>query len=286
MTALQWWVAGLALAFAAAAALTAFGRARWAARTAALLDRLEATREVPQPARVDLRGLAALPPPVLSFLHAALTDGMPLVAAVSIGQRGTFNLGVAKDRWRPFVARQRVVTRRPGFAWDAAVSLIPGIAVNVHDAYVDGEGLLRPAVAGLMSLGEQRDRGDLAVGELMRFLAEAPCYPTALLPGQGVTWEAVDERSARATLRDATLAVTLTFTFGDDALIESVRAEARGRTVAGKTVPTPWEGRWTDYRLCEGMRVPFAGEVAWLLPEGRKAYWRGTSTGVRYEFAQ
>ncbi len=32
------------------------------------------------------------------------------------------------------------------------------------------------------------------------------------------------------------------------------------------------------------MRVPMSGEVAWLLASGRKTYWRGRITSLRYEF--
>jgi len=34
----------------------------------------------------------------------------------------------------------------------------------------------------------------------VRYLAEAPCYPTALLPRAGVCWTALDDASARATV--------------------------------------------------------------------------------------
>jgi hypothetical protein len=64
-----------------------------------------------------------------------------------------------------------------------------------------------------------------------------------------------------------------------------VMAQARGRTVGGKIVMTPWEGRWSDFEVRDGMRVPLKGEVAWLAPEGRKPYWRGTISSLRYEFA-
>ena len=73
--------------------------------------------------------------------------------------------------------------------------------------------------------------------------------------------------------------------FGDDALVRSARAEARGRTVGGQVVMTPWEGRWSNHQPRDGMRVPMSGEVAWLLPEGDKPYWRGTITALTYEFA-
>lgn len=114
----------------------------------------------------------------------------------------------------------------------------------------------------------------------------APVQRSALLPSQGVRWDAVDERSARARLVDGALSLTLLFRFDEQGLIESVRAEARGRTVAKSLVMTPWEGRWSDYQVRDGMRVPTAGEVAWLAPQGRKPYWRGTITSLQYEYAR
>jgi hypothetical protein len=101
-----------------------------------------------------------------------------------------------------------------------------------------------------------------------------------------VRWEVLDERSARANLTDGAVSATPTFSFGADGLINFVRTEARGRTDAGKIVPTLWEGRWTNYQARHGMYVPMSGEVAWVLSEGRKPYGRGTITALRYEFAQ
>ena len=190
------------------------------------------------------------------------------------------------EQWKPFTSEQRVVTRRPGFDWDARIRMFPGVPVHVHDAYVAGAGTLHGAIAGLIPVVEMPDNPELARGELMRFVAEAVWYPTALLPGQGVRWEAIDDRSARATLADGAVSLTLTFGFNGEGLIDTVVAEARGRTVNGKAVSTPWQGRFWNYATQGGMRVPLDGEVAWMLPEGAKPYWRGAITGVRYEFAK
>lgn len=127
---------------------------------------------------------------------------------------------------------------------------------------------------------------EVARGELMRFFAEAAWYPTALLPSQGVRWLPVDDASARATLVDGGLSLTMTFSFEPDGTMRSARAAARGRTLAGKIVMTPWEGRWSDVQERDGMRVPMSGEVAWLTPQGRKPYWRGTISSLSYEYAQ
>jgi hypothetical protein len=163
--------------------------------------------------------------------------------------------------------------------------MAPGLAVRVHDAYVAGEGILHAALFGVITLTRLRDTTETAAGELMRFLAEAAWYPTVLLPGQGVRWQAVDDRSARATLTDGGLSVTLVFHFGDDGMIEAVSTPARGRLVDGKIVPTPWQGRFWGYCREDGMLVPGEGEVGWILPSGARPYWRGRLAEASYRFA-
>jgi hypothetical protein len=47
----------------------------------------------------------------------------------------------------------------------------------------------------------------------------------------------------------------------------------------------PWEGRFWNYVLRNGMRVPLEAEVSWILAGGAKPYWRGKITKLNYEFA-
>jgi hypothetical protein len=238
---------------------------------------------------MEARELEGLPPVVQRYFRAALPAGAGIVTGVAVTHTGTFNMDLNAQKWLPFTSQQRVVTRRPGFVWDGKVTLFPGVAVRVHDAYVAGEGVLQPAILGAFDLANMRGGGDMAAGELMRFFAEAAWYPTALLPSQGVQWQAVDEQTARATLVDGPVTLTLTFGFDADSLIQTVRADARGMTVGDRVVMRPWEGRFSNYQMQAGMRVPMTGEVAWLLPEaegGRQPYWRGTVTSIRYEFAR
>ena len=284
------WILGvglvLAMVAASGAALAFLGARRWAIATGELRSRLEGARRTLPVAAYDPRELEGLPPPVQRYFRAALEAGQPIVAAARIAHAGDFNLSEAGERWVRFRSAQRVVTHRPGFVWDARIAIAPGIAVRVHDAYVAGEGLLHAAALGLLTVADLRGGGELARGEFMRYCAEAAWYPTALLPSQGVRWAAVDARSADATMVDGAMALTLRFRFGDDGLVESVRSPSRGRTVGGQVVPTPWEGRWSGYERREGMLVPLSGEAAWLLPEGRRPYWRGTITALAHEFAE
>lgn len=275
----------VSVVLAALAAVIGYGALRWNAGTRALRARLEGARTPMQPRVVDFHELEGLPAPVQRYFRAVLAEGRPMVTAARVRHAGTFNMGEGKDRWSRFTSDQRIITRRPGFDWDGRIEMMPGLTVRVHDAYVAGEGQLHAAVLGAVPVADLRGTREMAEGELLRFLAEAAWYPTALLPSQGVRWEAVDARSARATLVDGAIAVTLHFGFGDDGVIETLRAEARGRTVGGRSVPTPWQGRFWNYEMRDGMRVPLDGEVAWVLPGGPKPYWRGHVVAMAHEFA-
>ena len=270
------------------AALLVLGPWRWRKRTQCLHDRLLAGQVAHPTTRYHATELQGLPPVVQRFFKATLPEGTPIITAATLEQTGALNLGESADLWKAFTARQRVVTQRPGFVWDARLSMLPGLVVRVHDAYLQGQGWLQPSLFGLIPLANMHDTPAIAESELMRFLAEAAWFPTALLPSQGVRWTPVDDRSAKATLRDGHMSLTLTFGFNQQGLIESVRANARGRTEGRRIIMRPWEGRWSNHQERDGMQVPLSGEVAWLLPPesgGRKVYWRGTVTALRYEFA-
>ncbi len=163
--------------------------------------------------------------------------------------------------------------------------MLPGVPVLVHDACIGGEGRLRAALFGLVTVADLRGTLDRAQGELLRFLAEAVWYPTALLPGQGVSWEAADAQCARATLTDGAVTVSLDFSFDEQGLVAGIDARARGRTVGGQTVPTPWRGRFWGYQDRGGMLVPLNGEVAWMLLDGMHPYWRGEMTSIVHAYA-
>ena len=73
-----------------------------------------------------------------------------------------------------------------------------------------GKGL-HVEVFGLVTVADVRGTPAAAQRELLRYFAEAAWYPTALLPSQGVCWEAIDDFTARATLTDGATPFRLSF---------------------------------------------------------------------------
>ncbi len=249
----------------------------------------------PPPSRFDVRELEGLPAPVQRYFRAVLKDGQPIIAAATIDMAGTINMSATSEQWKPFTSTQRAVNAvagaspslRPGFLWNASVTMFPGAPARVEDSYIAGQGQLIAKLFGLFTVAHTSGGGELARGEFMRYFAEAAWYPTALLPSQGVRWQAVDDASANATIVDGPISLSLLFRFDEAGLITSVHAESRGAGVAKKgraeMLMLPWDCRYGDYQLQDGMLIPMTGEAAWVRPEGRKPYFVGQVKKLSYE---
>jgi len=273
------WAALLVLALGAALVL---GQGLWARSAEDLRRKLDAEQREGGPAVFRSEALSGLPDPVQRYLRAVLAEGQPVVTGVRVFHRGMFNMSEAGENWKPFTSDQKMVTDRPGFDWEARIRMAPGVPVFVRDAYAAGEGVLKAAIWGVVLVADWPNTPELAHGELLRFLAESPWYPTVLLPSPFLKWEPVDNSRARATLTDGRTSVSLEFEFGPDGLVERVRAKSRPRTVGKRTEDCPWEGRFWGYERRDGMLIPTEGEVAWVLPGGRLPYWRGRVERIEY----
>nr|WP_228546386.1 DUF6544 family protein [Halegenticoccus tardaugens] len=116
-------------------------------------------------------------------------------------------------------------------------------------------------------------------GELVRYLAEAVWFPTALLPSQGVEWKPIDDRSARATLEHGDVTASLVFHFDDEHRITRVTTE---RYRQEDDTYAPWTGYFREYEEQHGILIPTEAEVEWNLPEGDLPYWRATIEEITY----
>ena len=276
-----WTGLGIGLSAAAGFGLVALGSSRWKAATKAQAALLEAAR-VPMPAgHHHASEIDSLPAPVQRYFRAVLQDGQPFIVAARFELAGSINMSANGANWKPFTSWQRAVVHRPGFLWNGSVSMFPGLIAHVHDSYIAGVGTLHAAMLGLFTVADVRGGGEIARGEMMRYFAEAVWYPTALLPSQGVRWDAVDEHSAHATLIDGPAQVALLFSFDDAGLVTSIHSDARGSGAGKDMVMQPWDCSLSNYQLRHDMLVPTRGEVS----KGGLSYFVGELTSLSYEFS-
>lgn len=255
------------------------GNVRWSRATTQAVARVSRASGDGVRRRYSPSELTGLPAPVVRYFDFALTPGQRLVRRARVEQRGEFAL--QPGEWRRMRATQTFWVGPPAFVWDASIGMLPGIDVRVRDGYFGGSASMKASIAGLVSLVDQADTPGLPEGALVRYLAEAPLVPTALLPSAGVAWTAVDDSTARATISDAGITVTVTVQFAASGEITRIAAD-RYRDVNGVGVLAPFHGTWSDYRRVDGMMVPAASEAGWLLPEGAHDFWRAEHTAFEF----
>jgi hypothetical protein len=235
----------------------------------------------PSDRHVTAEDLTELPEPVRRYFDTVLGEGRRHVRSVRIEQRGEIDLG--RSSWKPFDAVQHFAVDPPGFVWDARVGMFPGVSARVIDSYVDGEGSLRATVCSVLPVVDTPPEAGMNEGELLRYLGECVWFPTALLPTEGVEWEAIDGDSARATIRDGETTASLVFQFDGRDLIERVRADGRYRQE--DDAYAPWTGHFREYRVRNGVLVPTEAAVEWDPPAGEGTYWRAEIESIEYDVA-
>ncbi len=276
----------LALLFAGAVGVLLVGQARESAQAEALADRLLADTAPPTSVFVDFTGFTNLPPPVARYFRYALTDGQPMIRKVRMRQAGVLRTATQSETWLSFTADHLVVPAATGFLWNARIVLPAAMHLRVLDGYIDGEGSGRVSLMSAFAVATDSGLPELNAGALHRYLAEAVWYPTALLPAAGVSWRAIDDHSALATLSDRGTTVSLEFRFGEDGAVTGIHTPARFGHFDGAWREAPWEGRFSDYIDHAGMRIPRQGEVGWHEGGALRIVWEGTVVNVRYDLAR
>lgn len=255
-------LAALLATIATVSVTMAIGAWRMRARVERELAPMVEALTAPDTTPIDLDAYTDLPAPVRRYLVAAGVDGHAPVNFVHLRHGGTFSTDNG-ETWLPVRADEYFTADPPAFLWSAAITMVPGVPARVRDRYAAGAGSMLVTLGGVLTMDEVTGPR-LSTASLLRYLGELPVFPTAMLPGEGLSWEAVDSASARVTFRDAGMEVSGVYHFGQDGMPARFTA-TRYRTEGGDQVQRPWEGWYRDYRDMDGLRVPGSFGVTWIV---------------------
>ena len=220
--------------------------------------------------------LADLPEPVRRYLCYAGVVGRPVPGTVWLRQKGRMRLGPV---WMPLDAEEHYSVQPPGFVWAGTVRVGRFPVARARDMYAEGTGRLLVKVASLWPVvdasGEQ-----MGQGEMLRYLSEMTWFPAAFLAGN-ISFQAVDDSSARVTLTDHGRAVTATMFFDTQGRLTDFVAK-RYRTPDASD-PDTWSTPFAGYGEFDGLRLPAGGKAAWKLPGGDLEYFNVTVTDLHYD---
>jgi hypothetical protein len=175
--------------------------------------------------------------------------------------------------WMPFTATQTIAIRGCTFDWLAHAG--PFGMISARDALTAGEGRLDVTAIGFIPIARAEHSSALMRGELMRYLAELAWAPDAILHNTELCWrvDGPDTLAVSAGAGETESEVVLSL--DSDGLIAGAFAPDRPRSATAPSLPTPWQGRFSEYRRHEGRWLPFAGEVAWKIEGKEIVYWQG-----------
>lgn len=280
----MWILLGLTFAILGTAIAIFVGRTRTSNKTDRIVELLVAGASTAEQNTVDFDDLSNLPPPVIRYFRHVLADDQKLIKTATMYQSGVLRTRTTTDAWSSFTARQVVAPFAPGFVWDATVELPLATHVRVLDRYRNGVGGGQVSLLSAFTVASEAGQPELNSGALHRYLAEAVWYPTALLPQSGVVWSAIDGHSAKATLTDDGVAVSLEFRFNAASEVVTIYSPGRFGKFNGSYERVPWEGHFRDYQTREGMQIPCYGEVGWYQDKTLQLVWKGTLTEVKYQY--
>ncbi|MBV2358799.1 hypothetical protein KUH32_03355 [Thalassococcus sp. CAU 1522] len=221
---------------------------------------------------------ADLPPIVAAFAERNGGGGSGQ-RYVHLTQEAEMILAPRPD-WQPMNAQQWIGLGTAGFLWRADLAGVgPFARVVVIDAYTGGEGRLAARLFGSVPVADMQS-GVLDRSEAMRYLAELPWVPDAILHNPDLVWRQIGPDQVSVSLAVGAEVAAVTFTFDSAGDIAFVEAPDRPATSPdGTVIARPWYGRFWDYDRIGGRRIPLRGEVGYGTADSHELYWRGTVTG-------
>jgi hypothetical protein len=194
-------------------------------------------------------------------------------SSVALTQTGRMKRKLGVEAWLSFTATQTISTRACEFDWRARTG--PFGVISVRDALKDGEGRLAIVALGLIPIARAAHSAALMRGELMRYLAELAWAPDAILLNTELCWREDGPDRLAVSAGAGETAAEVMLSLDGEGRIAGAFAPDRPRSASAPFLPTPWRGRFSDYRQHSNLWLPFAGEVAWEIDGKEEVYWQG-----------
>lgn len=269
----------LALLGSGAALLTA-GTLYFKRKTNDEVRRLFAAADQEGEQIVTAEMLQELPHPVRRYLTYTGVVGRPMVKTVRLKQEGRIRQD-EQQPWMEIAAEEYYTVSPPTFVWRAGARMggIPLPLARVRDRYAGGKGNMLITLGGLLPMDDARGP-EMDQGSMMRYLNEIMWFPAAFL-GDNITWEEVDDHSARVTLTDSGQSVTGLMTFDEDGRLTNFVADRYRDSGEGSELVT-WSTPIAEYGQFEGLRLPVRGSGVWHLDSGDLTYIELKITDIQY----
>lgn len=221
---------------------------------------------------ITLADLDELPSPVRQWLIKSQVVGKDRIQYMTFTQTGSMRLNEDNDEWVDSIATQYVNLVEPSFLWHVNVDMMPVIDTLGRDSFIDGKGSMKITLSGLIPVVNESDGEKINLSSMHRFLLELPFYPTVALEDY-ITWESIDEHSAKAIMSFYEKQVEVIFYFKDNHDIDRVEA-LRYKDTDEAARKIPFIGYYQGTIQVDGMVVSNQASLVWMQEDTPYEWYR------------
>lgn len=157
-----------------------------------------------------------------------------------------------------------------------------GIPFEGLDAYIDGHGSMKGVLAKSITLFDQTGPS-MDKASLVTFLSECLLVPNAALQDY-ITWEAVDDLHAKATISYYGIKASGMFTFIENGEAVSFTTDDREAVTSdGRSEKVRWSAILQDYKESGGTRKPTILQAIWHYDDGDLMYFNSQGVVIEYD---
>ncbi|MCG8573594.1 MAG: hypothetical protein MI810_01815 [Flavobacteriales bacterium] len=208
--------------------------------------------------------ISNLPVIVQKWLKHSGIVGKESISNVRLVQDLQLKMKEDQKAWNTAKADQYFSIQPPAFNWKLNMQMGPGIEVVGRDKFENGDGEMVIKMLSLIPIANGKNSTKIDEASLQRYLAEIVWFPSAALSPY-ISWESVDEQSAKATMSYKETKGSGIFHFGQDGEFVSFTA-MRFKDIKDDE-PKLWTVNALKTEERNGIRIPVECEAQWKLAD-------------------
>ncbi|MDC6390725.1 hypothetical protein PP182_18710 [Maribacter sp. PR1] len=212
------------------------------------------------------------------LIHSGVVGKKP-ISNVHVVQELQLKLKRDQKTWNDGSAEQYFTVHPPAFVWNINTEMNSALSVVGRDKFVNGQGAMTIKLLSLITVANANKSEKVNQATLQRFLAEMVWFPTASLSNY-ITWEPVDENSAKATMEVNGTKGHGIFHFDDTG--NFLKFTANRYKDEKDEAPTLWTVSALKTEEINGIKIPVELQADWQLDDGKWTWLKLTIKEIDY----
>jgi len=220
-----------------------------------------------------------LPEPVKNWLLHSGIVGKKNISVGKVTQQAEMKMKPEQQNWMYATAIQYSTIDFPAFIWSVDMKMNSLFNFRGRDKFENGKGEMLIKINSLINVVDEHGE-KLNEGTLQRFLGEMVWFPSLAISSY-ITWEQINETSAKATMEyNGTKGSGVFFFNSDGDFIKFSAMRFMGNEPDSKKYE--WVLLVDDYMVFEGIKVPSIMTATWKLEEYDWTWLKLEITDIKY----